>query len=242
MSTLFESLGLPGELIANLSVLAHVAYAFLLGTLIGYERTFHGHAAGMRTYALVATASTLLVIAAAYPTRWYGGTVPVASTADPTRIIQGVVTGIGFLCAGVIIKEGFSIRGLSTSASIWMTAAIGVIAGLGLFLAAFGATLLTMVAMGWFRGIEQMLPHQENVHLSLTFDDGACPDEAALAALIAPAGFKLIEVSCEANRASGRVAFTLLAQAAAPVRAADLMAHLATVEGLAEYRLSPSRA
>lgn len=229
------------ELIVNLALLAHVVFAFLLGTLIGYERTYHGHAAGMRTYALVSTASTVLVIAAAYPGHWYGGQSLPAGAADPTRIIQGVVTGIGFLCAGVIIKEGFSIRGLSTSASIWMTAAIGVVVGLGFFLAALGTTVMTMAALGWFRAIEQRLPHQDNVHLTLTFSADAAPDEPALSALAGRFGFKLIETAYDVDRAANRLTFTLLMQASAPGRTAELFKQLVDFPGLAEFRLAPSR-
>ena len=88
--------------------------ALVAGGLIGLERTYRGRAAGMRTYALVAFGSALLVAAAQYDL--------VSLThgdGDPTRVIQGIVTGIGFLGAGVIVKEGFSVHGLTSAASIW---------------------------------------------------------------------------------------------------------------------------
>jgi putative Mg2+ transporter-C (MgtC) family protein len=241
MAAMFDAYWSMDEIVVNLTLLAHVVFAFLLGTLIGYERTYHAHAAGMRTYALVCTASAVLVIVGAYPSHWYGGLTPIAAGGDPTRIIQGVVTGIGFLCAGVIIKEGFSIRGLSTSASIWMTAAIGVIVGLGFFLAAIGTTLLILLAMGWFRGFEQRLPHQDNVHLTISFHDDQCPEEAVLVAEVEAFGFKVVEVSYAIDRRSQRVSYLMLLQAGAPVRSGELACRLKALSGLADFNLSPWR-
>src|SRR6185437_13206463 len=95
--------------------------ALAAGGVIGLERSYHGRAAGLRTYALVSFGSALLVA---------GGQYELFSTRDSgevTRIIQGIVTGIGFLGAGVIVKEGFSVRGLTTAESIWVASAIGIV-------------------------------------------------------------------------------------------------------------------
>ena len=70
---------------------------------------------------------------AGYPNYWYGGIAAISPGVDPTRVIQGIVTGIGFLGAGVIMKEGFNISGLSTAASIWTSSAIGVMMGVGFY-------------------------------------------------------------------------------------------------------------
>jgi putative Mg2+ transporter-C (MgtC) family protein len=241
MAAFIQAYWTVDEIGVNLVILAHIGVAFLLGTLIGYERSFHGHAAGMRTYALVATASTALVIVAAYPAHWFGSLVGSSLGADPTRIIQGVVTGIGFLCAGVIIQEGFSIRGLSTSASIWMTTAVGVIVGLGFFLAAIGATALTLLAMGWFRGIEQRLAHQENTRLTLNFRADACPDVEVLAALVGSLGYRPIETSYEIDRPEGRHTYTMVLQSAAPGRNDELVRAMLALDGLSGLHLAPSR-
>ena len=122
---------------ANLLVVLNLFGALLLGLLVGYERSYHGRAAGMRTYGLVCMASAALTVIGGYPGEWYGGHMAMAAYGiDPTRVIQGVVTGIGFLGAGVIMKEGFSISGLTTAASIWASAAIGVLVGIGFYAAA----------------------------------------------------------------------------------------------------------
>src|SRR5690606_40434570 len=111
---------------------ARLVAALVAGAVIGYERSFHGRPAGFRTHALVCMASSLLMLVTVYEAHWVqtdGGSVRL----DPTRMAQGIMTGIGFLGAGVIIKEGFSVRGLTTAASIWITAAIGVLAGIGFY-------------------------------------------------------------------------------------------------------------
>jgi putative Mg2+ transporter-C (MgtC) family protein len=110
-------------LAANGFIALNLLGALLLGMLVGYERSFNGRAAGMRTYGLVCMASTALTVFVGHAAFWYGGTAGTVS-ADPTRVIQGVVTGIGFLGAGVIMKDGLSISGLTTAASIWAASAV----------------------------------------------------------------------------------------------------------------------
>ena len=118
------------ELAINFFIFINVLGALLLGLIIGYERSYHGRAAGMRTYGLVCMASAALTVIAGYPNYWYGGIAAISPGVDPTRVIQGIVTGIGFLGAGV---EGrFNISGLvMAAASIWTSSAIGVMMGVG---------------------------------------------------------------------------------------------------------------
>src|SRR6185295_12105183 len=115
------------------------------GTLIGYERSFHGRPAGLRTHVLVCLASATLMLVTVFEDYW----VRMAGEArlDPTRMAQGIMTGIGFLGAGVIVKEGMSVRGLTTAASIWITAAIGVLAGVGLYVPMLFAVVLTLLVL-----------------------------------------------------------------------------------------------
>src|SRR5690242_4726458 len=97
----------------------HLASAWVAGSLIGLERSFHGRPAGFRTHALVCLASAVLMLLTVYQQEWFP---PVGDTVrlDPQRMAQGIMTGIGFLGAGVIFKEGSTVRGLTTAASIWV--------------------------------------------------------------------------------------------------------------------------
>ena len=108
------------------TVLLHLSVALVAGALIGIERSYHGRPAGFRTHALVCLASSLLMMVTLYQWKWLPGVPMDTVRTDPTRMAQGIMTGIGFLGAGVIFKEGVTVRGLTTAASIWVTAAIGI--------------------------------------------------------------------------------------------------------------------
>ena len=152
------------EIFTNALILLHLAGALALGLLVGYERAYHGRAAGMRTYGLVCMASAALTILAGYPDFWYGGgNAGLLAPVDPTRIIQGVVTGIGFLGAGVIMREGFNISGLTTAASIWASSAIGILVGVGFYLAAMGLAFFSSMIMIYLNRIESFLPARHAV-------------------------------------------------------------------------------
>ena len=141
------------EIFTNALILLHLAGALALGLLVGYERAYHGRAAGMRTYGLVCMASAALTILAGYPDFWYGGgNAGLLAPVDPTRIIQGVVTGIGFLGAGCIIQERGRVSGLTSAATIWVVAAIGIISGAGfpvLALMSSVMVVITLSVLGW---------------------------------------------------------------------------------------------
>src|SRR5258708_27659873 len=137
--------------------------ALAAGALIGYERSYHGRPAGFRTHSLVCMASSLLMLVTVYEAHWVRVTVQAVSI-DPTRMAQGIMTGIGFLGAGVIIKEGLSVRGLTTAASIWTTAAIGILAGVGFYFPLALSVLLTLGVLSLFRCIEGRMPSQAYYH------------------------------------------------------------------------------
>ncbi len=146
---------------------AHLILALLAGGLIGLERSYQGRPAGFRTHALVCMASSLLMLLTLYQVELLP-TVPVeALRIDPTRMAQGIMTGIGFLGAGVIMKDHFTIRGLTTAASIWITAAIGILIGIGFYVAAAFSTALTLGALSLFRWLEAIMPTRHYARLEL---------------------------------------------------------------------------
>src|SRR5215468_6110895 len=179
----------------ELVMIGRVLLALVLGGLIGMERTFHGRAAGFRTHALVCLASTLLMLAAVYQGRWMTADAIGTITSDPTRTAQGIMTGIGFLGAGVIFKEGLTVRGLTTAASIWVTAAIGILVGIGFWLPAVLGTLATLSVLSAFRVIEYRLPSEFYAHHHLRFKREAVMPEDKLRALIGAQGFTIANLS-----------------------------------------------
>ena len=126
---------------ADLSIRLILAAA--LGLAVGFEREIHGHPAGLRTHMLVAVGSALFTVISAYGF----GTGSAAAPIDPTRIAAQVVSGIGFLGAGAILKDGIVIRGLTTAASLWATSAVGMAAGAGEYIIAGVATLVILVSL-----------------------------------------------------------------------------------------------
>ena len=147
----------------------HLLVALAAGSLVGLERTYHGRAAGFRTHALVCMASALLMLLSVYQVRLLPGLPIETVRIDPTRMGQGIMTGIGFLGAGVIMKEGLTIRGLTTAASIWITAAIGILVGVGFYFPALTAVLLVLVVLALFRRIEAAFPSLSYAHLTTRF-------------------------------------------------------------------------
>src|SRR5688572_28180225 len=101
-----------------LTIVANLLVALVAGALVGFERSYQGRPAGFRTHTLVCMASAVLMVLTVYQSAWFHAVGDVVRV-DPTRMAQGIMTGIGFLGAGVIVKEGASVRGLATAASIW---------------------------------------------------------------------------------------------------------------------------
>ena len=129
--------------------------AAALGGLIGFEREYNEQPAGFRTHILVTLGAALFTMAGAYGTAAFveAGVVRF----DPTRVAAQVVTGIGFLGAGAILREGISVRGLTTAASLWVVAAVGMAVALGMFWASGVAVAVTVISLWALRPFRRLL-------------------------------------------------------------------------------------
>ena len=127
--------------------LLRLALAALLGGLIGFEREMREREAGLRTHLLVSLGSALFTIVGAYGFNAFLNSGASVVRADPTRIAAQIVTGIGFLGAGAIIRQGLSVRGLTTAATLWVVAAVGMAAGAGYYSVAAITTGLVLLAL-----------------------------------------------------------------------------------------------
>lgn len=147
-----------------------LAVAMVLGLLVGFERERRDHPAGMRTHAVVSMAAGLFMLVSIYGLPQVDG-----QPQDPGRIAAQVVTGIGFLGAGVIFTRRNAIHGLTTAASIWAVAGVGLAAGGGLLITATIATVLLLLVQGGLRPLKKRLfPEDEQPHqLELDLDAGA---------------------------------------------------------------------
>lgn len=153
-------------------VLLRIVLAGALGGAIGAEREIREREAGLRTHMLVAVGAALFTIVSAYAWGNFEFSTANGVTFDPTRIAAQVVTGIGFLGAGAIIRQGLSIRGLTTAASLWVVAAIGMASGAGYYSAAVITTVLVLVSL-WplrifaFRIFERIRPGELRLEVEL---------------------------------------------------------------------------
>lgn len=178
-----------------IDVLIHLLVATAAGGVIGLERSYHGHPAGFRTHTLVCVASSLLMLVTMYQGKWFAGAALETVRIDPTRMAQGIMTGIGFLGAGVIMREGLSVRGLTTAASIWITAAIGILAGVAFYDAVMIATVITIGTLTTFRTIERKMRSQLFAHHTIIFHRDNYLSEAGIRALLLQNGFTVANIS-----------------------------------------------
>lgn len=228
----------------NLIVFFSLFGALLLGLLVGYERSYRGRAAGMRTYGLVCMASAALTVIAGYPHSWYGGQVATSLGADPTRIIQGIVTGIGFLGAGVIMKEGFNISGLTTAASIWAASVIGVLVGVGFYLSAMLLALMSAVCMIGVPKLAVRLPSRQAIAIVLQFKEGFAPGEERLRAAAKKRGYEVAGGSIAISMRDGNMEWHFVAVAfdkSSGAAISELARELSQVDGVTGFQLSHAR-
>lgn len=222
-----------------LDIAIHLASAWAAGSLIGLERSYHGRPAGFRTHALVCVASSLLMLVTIYQWQWLG-VVPLETIrTDPTRMAQGIMTGIGFLGAGVIFKEGLSIRGLTTAASIWITAALGILYGIGFFLPAVIATGITLVTLALFRLIEARMPTHFYAHHFLRFAKDRALDEAAVRRIITDHHFTISHMSYRLSKGGTVFEYSMVITTVMKDNLERLATALRSRDDLMEFRISP---
>jgi putative Mg2+ transporter-C (MgtC) family protein len=224
---------------AYLDMTQRLVAALLIGAAIGLERSYHGRPAGFRTHALVCMSTALLMLITVYETRWFPELTGGRITLDPTRMTQGIMTGIGFLGAGTIMKEGLSVRGLTTAASIWTTAAIGVLVGIGFFFPALLATVLTLGTLSLFRWVESRMPSQFYAHFAVRFDRHAKMDETELRRLLKRYGFTIANLNYRLDSDAGFFEYRLVVRTGSAANASALADMLDTLEIVKEFRVSP---
>jgi putative Mg2+ transporter-C (MgtC) family protein len=232
------------EVATNVVVLLNLFGALILGLIVGYERSYHGRAAGMRTYGLVCMAAAALTVIAGYPAYWFGGHANAALAGDPTRVIQGIVTGIGFLCAGVIMRDGLNISGLTTAASIWTCSAIGIMVGVGFYASAIVLTLLSALCMMWISKLEGWLPSRPAIAVMLEFQKNFVPHEHTLREVVYSHGYEVAPGSFSIRSTDDKLEWHFVAIAFSKSSGAamnELASGISTLEGVENFSLSHAR-
>jgi putative Mg2+ transporter-C (MgtC) family protein len=221
-------------------VVLRLVIALAFGGLIGLERSYHGRPAGFRTHAIVCLASTALMLVPVFESQWFkvdSGSTRVA--LDPTRMAQGIMTGIGFLGAGVIMKDGLSVRGLTTAASIWITSGIGILVGIGFYVPALLTTGITFSALAGFRWIERRMKTESYAHVSIRFAPDRRCTHAEVIAFVAKHGFSTADVTHWFRREEG-MEYRMVVHSLDPTAVRRLSDSLRQRDDIAEFRVSPT--
>ncbi len=222
------------------AIFVHLAAALVAGGIIGLERSFHGRPAGFRTHTLVCLASSLLMLVTLYQRAWLPGIPLDTIRTDPTRMAQGIMTGIGFLGAGVIFKEGLSVRGLTTAASIWMTAAIGILMGIGFYSPAILATFFTISILSLFRWIEAKVPSHFYAHHFVRFDRNKVMSEPELKSFLAEYGFTIANMAHRLADDGLTFEYRMVIRTVDPENVVRLSVALRQIADVRAFRISPT--
>lgn len=216
----------------DIHMLVRLLLASLVGGLIGLEREIHGRPAGFRTHLLVSLGSCLFTITSLEMYRLFGnfsGTGPVG--VDPGRIAAQVVTGIGFLGAGAIIRERASIRGLTTAACLWVAAALGIACGIGFFWLAICVTLVALVSLLLLKQVEKWLQRDSYVLIKVSGEDRNDLLSRVYQAL-SESGIERVDAKLERDIERGVLFMEFQVKRVKKASSADILSSLSAVEGV----------
>lgn len=215
--------------------------AIAAGGLIGFEREFRGHPAGLRTHILVSLASALLMLAAVHQLSWMNVDNPAAVVRiDPVRMAHGILTGVGFLCGGVIFRHGFSVHGLTTAASLWITSALGTLFGMQVYDLAVAGAVVTVLVLSGLRFVDKHVPQMRAVHLRVRSGRDAPLDEAALREALKAFGLTTTVIDHRLH-ADGSVELSGTFHALGRVPASEVSAAMLADPRVASFELRPRR-
>jgi putative Mg2+ transporter-C (MgtC) family protein len=213
-----------------LEIVFRLLAALIAGGLIGLERSHRGRPAGFRTHALVCLASSLLMLVTVYESHWF----------PQDALAQGIMTGIGFVGAGAIIKEGFTVRGLTTAASIWITAALGILTGVGFYFAAFMGTILSLGTLSTFRWIEARLPTETYAIFMVRYARDNAISEPALRSLVQAHGFSLHNLAYRLHSDAGQMEYRMVLRTMDAGNARTLAEKLKADPAVLDFRIAPT--
>ena len=219
-----------------LEIACNIGAAWVAGVLIGLERSYSGRPAGFRTHALVSLGAAAAAILSLEPLLFAG--LSSGGRLDPSRLSQGVMTGIGFLGAGVIFKEGLSVQGLTTAASIWACAAVGFLFGVGMYTPAALVTGAVLITLSLFRWIDARAPWRVYSYAALRFTAETAPREADLIELLGEHGLGLRGMSYRLLEGGQVFEYGVNLEGAGQDALSRLAERLRRMPGLIEFELS----
>ena len=221
-------------MLATQDIIIRLLLGTLLGGIIGFEREAHGRPAGLRTHLLVCLASVLIMIVS--EEYYHISTVnPDFIRIDPARIAAGAITGVGFLGAGVIIKSGLNVQGLTTAACLWIVSAIGLSVGAGLYMPAVLSTVISFLALWSLRRVERGMATLKFQHLYVAADS---PDkEEEIENIIRDMKAKIVSIDYEYDATAGETRFNMTISVRGVFDLRDLFRSLSSIEGIKRVSL-----
>ena len=198
--------------------------AAVLGALIGAEREHHGRSAGFRTQLLVALGSALAMVVSLHFGRYYGGEGATQGVqVDPARVAYGVMGGIGFLGAGAIIRYGAGVRGLTTAASLWCTAAVGLACGFGMFAVAVAVTVIVIFALLVLSKLDQYIPSRWHKSVKINLPLTGADNVSRLRDILVKRGARIADVEYRRRSETNSETVTFHLSMSSQAKLADLM-------------------
>lgn len=214
--------------------------AIIASAIIGAEREYRASPAGLRTHILVGLSCCLLMLSAVHQMSWLNDAPIDVVRIDPVRMAHGILTGIGFLCGGVIFREGFNVRGLTTAASLWTTATLGILFGIGFYeLAIFGAAA-TVLVLAAVTITGQRAPQQRIVHLKVRYRRSEAIALKDFGALLAEHKLKFITI--DQSMANDVVEYSAIAHGYSEDGAERLAASLSGKPHVTGFEIRPQQA
>lgn len=215
--------------------------SLVAGVLIGVEREFQGKAAGVRTHALLCFASAILTLLGLRMAEWTSNlSADTQVVSDLARMPHAILTGVGFLGAGVIFREGPSVHGLTTAASLWLTAALGIVFGTGLLELGTIGTAAALTVLFLLRVVQSMTLRHPALRLEIAVNKDSPYDCAELAAYLSKHDLKAGPISQRQDHASGLRHFALVASSThSAINAERLAKSLQDEQAVLEFSVIP---
>ena len=211
--------------------------AAALGAITGAEREYHGRSAGLRTQLLVALGSCLAMLVSLHFATVYGNAndQPLLRV-DPARVAYGIMSGIGFLGAGAIIRYGVGVRGLTTAASLWCTAAVGLACGFGMYLLAVVTTGAVLFALLVMSKLESFIPTRKYKTLQVTLP-AALDNAEKLQAILAPHGVRVVDLELFRDNSAANERLTLHLSISSKVKKLNFLEWLTDMPGITQITI-----
>jgi putative Mg2+ transporter-C (MgtC) family protein len=216
-------------------ILFRLVLAAVLSGIIGFEREFHGRSAGFRTHILLCVGSTLIMVTSVHIFDVYSGRTPI----DPARLAAGVVTGIGFLGAGTIMRYRASVRGLTTAASLWVVTGIGLAVGSGLYIGSIVTTALAVIILMFFGQLEHAMIRKDWYRTILIESSGGIEQLKGARNVLSDYGVEITDFEVERPEGGPGMVLKIGVKLSASHQAPSIAQDIGLIEGVKSARWEP---